>query len=286
MLIYDDLVVAEVLRILTAYLKQCIQENLIGESSYVDWIIANIKEERSQATAKTLTSMSERISTELNKVTSALNTERSRWKKIRDQCDRELTQALNNQLGIQEAEEQALNENWSSERKRAKFNNPSQKLIALREEAHALLVARNFTDAKTVAAEVQKLELTEAEAAYNSMLTSYKLARSNLEQKFQRQKEALQAAYQAQVCSVCALEERAVMGFEQRMRHLIRVKEFTDLEAKKKSHRTVIVPVRKVPVTECAPIALLGRLVLPPLKIESRARRNTEAGLEVVDGVV
>jgi hypothetical protein len=88
------------------------------------------------------------------------------------------------------------------------------------------------------------------------------------------------------MCRVRAEEEPEIHGLEQRVRYLTRMKEMADFEAKKMSLHTVVPPVRKTPVLQCAPIALLGRLALPPLKVEFHSRRKTEAGLEVIDSDV
>jgi hypothetical protein len=271
------------LKELSVYLKKCIEETLIGESSFLDCVIENIKSERREH-AKADVTTSRALAKELEDVTRALNDERQKWDALRAKNDAGLREGLEEQIAREEDEALAFDEHWESPGMLAKFNVPSHKLIALREEAHALLVARDFDAATGVAAEVRTLERAEADAASKRMAAAYKSARARFGDRFKRQVEALHAAHQRQLYTIVASEGRAVSGFEQRIRHLKRVKEFADIETKRISAMRKVEPVRKVAVPECQLIAPLGRLLLPPLKTLSHPLRKTEAGLDVIDG--
>jgi hypothetical protein len=184
----------------------------------------------------------------------------------------------------QEISELGFNEKWSSETTQARFNKPSPKLIALRQQAHAFLIAREFEEAAALAADIRRLEADEAEEASTRMLQDYKHARERLEERFDIERRGICRSYEAKLSTVATVEGREVQGLEKRIRYLTRAKEFADIETKRMSRRVQSAPVRKIPVAAPAePIVPLARLVLAPLRTVTRMKKATEDGLMVAD---
>jgi hypothetical protein len=246
-------------------------------------VIENIKAERDQA-AKNYTTPSEAVAKELLKAESALETHRAKWRTKRAEVESLHTLSLKKLNMEHEISELEFNEKWSSPSTQTRFNKPSPKLIAMRQHAHALLIARDFDGASSLAGLIRKIEDDEATEASNRMLQEYKLAHDRLDERFDIERRGISRAYEAKLSTVVVVEAREVQGLEKRIRYLTRAKEFADIETKRLIRRVQSAPVKRMPVAGPAePIIPLARLALAPLRTVTRVKRIQEDGLEVAD---
>ena len=186
-------------------------------------------------------------------------------------------------------EENELDDKWNSEEMQSKFNKPSPKLIELRQEAKVNLKAHRFQEAVLIANEIAALEEMETNEASRRMADAYKNAVQRFEKKYNEEKEQIASNFELK-------RQRVELENEQQKRPLLQrieklntqisiIEREKELAQRKQIRENALIgtqsPVansmstKKKNIPQCGPIALDGKLKLPPLPAFQRPRTKS-----------
>lgn len=260
-----------VLSELKPYLEMCISQNMIGESSFMDATIQNIKAETRAPPPKKENNYEQK----LNKTQEILEKRKENWQKKKNALKIEEQLALENlDLRLQD-ELEKLEEDWNSERMQTQFNKPSPKLIAMRQHAIKMISAHEFEEAKLLAIQIQKQEDAETNEASVRMNLAYRTSRQKLVTRFENEKESVKLQFESKFYALEHTENEDLHGYKKRIQSLQKSKETAELHKDKKEDIGI---QKKIPIfTSAPPITLNAKLKLPPLGAVNRRISSSQS---------
>ena len=269
---YPGRVVSEVIAELKVYLDKCVKEGMIGESSYVEWIIENIKEEM-KGSGGEKNDREEKVGEELKKVEEKYNERKAMWKRQMEVLQVEKKVALQALEEQYEEKIARLDEEWQSEKMHEKYGRPSVQLMTMRGQALAYLKSHQFSDAQAVADLVARQEKQEIADASKRMRKDYQAAIDRLQKKMMADKAAVAESYDAKMNGIVTAQNQELRPYEQRIENLKRTKkEVTRRSLPGRDTSTE----RRMPVTtKTGPVIIHARLNLPPLRQSGPVRSRT-----------
>lgn len=278
---YPKGVISRVLIELNKYLDLCVEKGLITEASYVNAIIENVKNERTEKKKQTENSI-EKVNEKLQEAEEQFEKKKNNWENQKSimQVDKQL-QDEDLELRYQE-ESVKLDDEWNSEKMQQKFNKPSPMLIELRQQARSLLAAHRFDEAAQVAEEIAKKEAEETEEAARRMSQAYQAAVIRLREKFDQEKEAIDVQYQTKYSALIKAEEASLRPVSQRIDKYKNIKEDHEMAARRSKTSYGRPKTTRKPVvvkSKHAPIVFDAKLKLPPLAKMKMPKRDTRSAL-------
>ena len=269
---YPKRVVSEVIAELRVYLDRCVKNVMISESSYVEWIIENIKAEM-KGPGGEKNDREEKVGEELKKVEEKLNERKAMWKRQMEVLQAEKKVALQNLEAQYEEKAAQLEEEWHSEKMHEKYSRPSAQLMTMRGQVQAYLKSHQFGDAQAVADLVERQEKQEIQDATNRMRKDYLAAHERLQKKMMADRAAVEDNYDAKMNGIITAKNQELRPYEQRMENLKRTKK----EVTRRSHpgRDTSMERRMPITTKTGPIIIHARLNLPPLRQSGPVRSRT-----------
>ena len=267
---YTEAVISQVVMELRVYLDMCVKEGMIGEGSYVQCVIDNIKQEvkESRGSAPAV----EKLDEEIQKAEAIYAEKKQTWKKRKHILEVEKDVALKGLEAQFEEKVADLDEEWNSEKKRDKYNKPSLELMSMRQQALAYMRMRQFHDAQAIADLIAKRERQETREASKRMNRDYKAAQERLQAKMEADRATLAENYDSRMSGIITAEKQDLRPYEQRIQNLKKSRK----EALRRSQPIKEgIMERKVPVmTNTGPIVLHAKLRLPPLRLSGTGRRT------------
>jgi hypothetical protein len=180
---------------LRRYLHQCVELGYLPECAYLNDAIEKIREERREMHEPDLDEESSEVQRKLGDARTVHDSQEASWQNRLAQLDTEEELALQElELKWEEARA-ALEEEWNSDKIKARFNKPSPTLIDLRRTARRLLSVHRFEDSLVIAEEISALEAWEGEEATRRMALAYTVAVDRLDKKFYNDKETLETTF-------------------------------------------------------------------------------------------
>jgi hypothetical protein len=193
---YSPQTVDAALSMIRDVLARCVRRGYVEESMHVKGVIDSLKREREDvARLDQLDAAEEDIDERLGNAIAVRNSGEWNWNNQLAQLDVERDLAVV-ELGMkwQDARD-ALDEMWSTEKSKSRYNKPSARLIELRRIARRLLGCHRFEESARIAEEIKVLEKSEAEEAAKRMATGYQRAVDRLNAKFENDLDTLQSMF-------------------------------------------------------------------------------------------
>lgn len=260
---YPVTVYQQVIQTLGRYLKQCVNENYISESSYVKCILDDVKHERDERSQREDTDVA-RLSAQLEFSQDQYERHEEHWKHEQNLLESEREIAIRN---VDLKYEQALSdlkEEWNSEKAAAKFNKPSGKLIELRQHAKTLLNAHRFDEVNELLKFITEQEQKETEEATYEMNKAYHESLDRLKQTFDQEKDVVEQSYNMKLLKIQKDQEADLRPIKQRVDSLTRMRDSLIMEKKSRAKRKTPV-TRSQPVKSTKPLVINSKLKLAPL---------------------
>jgi hypothetical protein len=257
----------EVMRRLDRYLKRCITENLISESSYMALVIDQVKSDRAEGQRQEAAPL-ERIVDEITIYQDRLTEERKKWTTQRDSLNLTRDNAFIILSSRMMTEEERLKAEWQSEPMKIRYNRPSRELEDSRARVNELLKAHDFEGAQEQAKLVAKLQRKEEKVAAERMERDYKIAWGKLYSHYTKETEALQAFWARQLRINRSAESRLVRGIQMRLKYLkkLRDRELSKQKGGKKAAGRGMPQAKSQVVSAKPPVVAHERLKLPDLE--------------------
>jgi hypothetical protein len=267
--------VNQVVHELKKYLSECVSQNLIAESNYVDCVVENIRLEWRAAEARTPTSIIAELEPKIKECAERLRKVQEQfvcflilsWEKQKFVVDVDRQLALDDLMLKFEGEAMELDEEWNSERMQARYNKPSPKLMGLRKHCHDLLVARRFQEANELALSIQDCEVAEGMEAGERMNHDYKQAHERLEERFKAEQSTANEVFESKMNAVLIKQGKELRPIETRLANFEKARAIAELNARQLAREKGGEQEKQVPVVRQNPqTRFAGKLRLPPLR--------------------
>lgn len=216
---YNPQVIKMTILDLRKYLNFCTSAGYIEESDYIKNIIDNIKAEAKTLKTYLNTETPDLINEKLDVAQETLKQRESTWQRKSDELNTQLQIALKNLQLSYEEEEEKLNEEWSSNRKRSQYNKPSHVLLELRRKAKYLLSTRKFQDLEILNKQIDKQEQYETEEAIERMKEGYEKAQRELDRKYEADKESLNLLFTRRQNDLETAKQKSMTPTLNRIKH-------------------------------------------------------------------
>ena len=276
-------VISKVASDLKKLMNETIKKGYITESAYLEDKINKLKEAHSSS--KPDAQDPEELKNRMEQANEQLERIDKRVDDKLKQIDVEEMQAMFEFEEKFKYEEMKLDEDWNSEKMQNKFNKPSAKLIALRNEARVNLAAHRFNDAILIANEIAQLEEIETDEASKKMGEAYKTAVQKFEQKYNHEKEQISNSFEMkrQRCEQERehLRRPVISRMEKLNTQITQIEKEKERAQRQQVREQTLRGIQNVNnnkkkgIPQCPPIVLDGKLKLPPLTTNQKPRTKS-----------
>ena len=215
---------ASVVADLNAYVKICIDHEMIGEALYIQNIIEAVKNDKTllkQQADQAVLNLEEQI-TQAN---DALKKRMGYWDQEEDKIRRERETAVKNLEAKYESAMSGLDEEWQTERKHQNYTKPSRDLLNMRAMMKGMFRSKNLTDVAALGKIIEEQEQKESQEAAKRMQTDYDTADQKLADVYMTERGAIEGNEQKKMHSLVRQREHDLRPIYQRIEFLKREKE-------------------------------------------------------------
>jgi len=271
---YEKSAYNEAMTAIKQYLNQCIKENMIEEAAYIKSIIDKLKKDHAELQKFLSLESVEEIQHKLDNAEKELDITKVNWDRKRNILDADCEIALENAKLKHNESVERLNIEWQSPSCISRYNHPSHKLIALRQQAKKFMSNHMFNEAAIIANQIASLEKGEIAKATSRMQKDFQNELAKLDDQYHKDIQSIRQQFLTKINDFETSKERSFLPVENRITKIINQKKGVDRVLKK---TTVEMKAKKADLNTKAiklknPNVLNhNRLLLTPLSTMKRA---------------
>jgi hypothetical protein len=206
------------LSVLRPITKKAVEDGLIGETAYLNWIMDRIK--LLLRIGKPPSDFEEKRLQRVEEANQDLADKRQRFSSARGQAESERDVKLQELELLYNQQCEKLGAHWRSEAAYSKFNHPSKPLVEARKLFKMKLLAKQYDEAGILADHVHVLEQREAEVAADHMEAAYKEQADRLLRRFERDQDEVRRQFQMKIVKLDAEEKKEMIPLDRRINKL------------------------------------------------------------------
>jgi hypothetical protein len=250
-------------------LARCVPRGYVEEGMHVKGVIDSLRREREDAARLNLLDAAEEdIDERLGKAIAVRNGEEWNWKNQLAQLDAEKELAIVElKLKCQDARD-ALDEMWSTEKFKNKYNKPSR-FIELRRTARRLLGCHRFEESTRIVDEIKTLEKSEAQEATKWMAAGYQRAVNRINAKFENDLDTLHSMFMTRRNQILRSKNARMMPVTRKVNKYTQKKEAPEEQQKRKSKPKLASSPKRIG-RQTTIAAKSAKLQLPPIGTAKR----------------